>query len=96
MNRQAFIAAGLTGILAVGLATAAWMEERPKPLFDGIQPVTEAQFSEKLRADRYADISIERDRYYLKATVKKDGKESMVAIDSRNGQLASNWVEDED
>ena len=96
MNRQALIAAGLTGVLVVGLATSAWMEERPKSLFDAIQPVTEAQFSEKLHADGYANISIERDRHYLKATVKKDGKESMVAIDSRNGQLANNWVEDDD
>ena len=96
MNRQAFIAAGLTGVLVAGLAISTWMEERPKPLFDSIQPVTEAQFSEKLRADGYANISIERDRFYLKATFKKDGKDSMVAIDSRNGQLANNWVEDDD
>ena len=42
MNRQAFIAAGLTGVLVAGLAISTWMEERPKPLFDGIQPVAQA------------------------------------------------------
>jgi hypothetical protein len=96
MNRQAYIAAGLTGTIVIGLVTMAWMKERPDSLFETNQPVTEAQFLEKLRAKGYADISIERDRYYFKATAKKDGRDIMVAIDSRDGQLANHWVEDND
>jgi hypothetical protein len=67
-----------------------------KPLFATSQPVSEEQLSERLRADGYSDISIEKQGYYLKAITTKDVRRELVAVDSRDGAPANHWVEDED
>ena len=96
MHKQAIFGLGALGLIALGLLILPSLKEAPPPLFAVRQPVTEAQLTERLRAEGYANISIERDGNYLKATVRKNGEERLIAIDARDGADVTLWVEDND
>ena len=96
MHRQAIIAAGVMGLTIAALGTNYAFKVAPTPLFAASQAVDEELFSRRLREEGYEFSAIERDGNYLKATVRKNGGERLIAIDARDGADVTFWVEDND
>jgi len=95
-----FVVSTITIALLTGAAALKWVaiaEQRQGTVFiAGDRPVTEDEVRNKLQADGWSNVRIERDGKYFGVSAVKNGQTGKLAIDSLTGRLRADDDEDDD
>ena len=94
------IVSTITIALLTGAAALKWVaaaEQRQGTVFiAGDRPVTEDEVRNKLQADGWSNVRIERDGKYFGVSAVKNGQTGKLAIDALTGRLRADDDDDDD
>jgi hypothetical protein len=99
-SMKRLIVSTITIALLTGAAALKWVaaaEQRQGTVFiAGDRPVTEDEVRNKLQADGWSNVRIERDGKYFGVSAVKNGQTGKLAIDSLTGRLRDDDDDEDD